>query len=87
MQLRRTTIEFRTAFTLTGRDGSWPAGSYVIDVEEARAFGVEASSSRRVATFIHVPLLAHGAKSIEVVQMSAAEVAGAMWSCGSGATH
>jgi hypothetical protein len=51
MQSREATISFPAPFTLPGLDRSYPAGSYVLRIDEEQ-LDVSFAATRRVATVI-----------------------------------
>jgi hypothetical protein len=50
-----TKVTFHRPFTLAALDGSQPAGTYRLVVEEEQIPGLSFVAFRRVATLLHVP--------------------------------
>ena len=54
MRTTKSTVQFRSVFTLNGSVGELPAGTYEIEVDEEEIHGIESKVYRRVATLLFV---------------------------------
>jgi hypothetical protein len=53
-----TTVMFRRPFWLAGIDGTQPAGTYLLVIDEEEIPGISFLAYRRTATTIHTPAVA-----------------------------
>lgn len=53
-------VTFAHAFSLRGVEGTVPAGTYRVDIEEERLDGLSFLAYRRLATFIRIPMSSAG---------------------------
>jgi hypothetical protein len=58
MRTTRTTLSFRSPFTLPELDQTQPAGDYILDTDEEAIDSMSRIAWRRVATFLHLPSIA-----------------------------
>ena len=77
MRSRRETITFRHPFRIKGIDRLLAAGAYEVITDEEMIEGLSFASFRRVATMIMVPGAAPRASSMEMISISAIDLADA----------
>ena len=77
MRSRRETIAFRHPFRIKGIDRQLPAGAYEVITDEEMIEGLSFASFRRVATMIMVPGAAPRSASMEMISISAIDLADA----------
>ena len=77
MRSRRETITFRHPFRIKGIDRVLPAGAYEVVTDEEMIEGLSFASFRRVATMIMVPGAAPRSSSMEMISISAIDLADA----------
>jgi hypothetical protein len=77
MRSRRETITFRHPFRIKGIDRQLQAGAYEVITDEEMIEGLSFASFRRVATMIMVPGAAPRASSMEMISISANDLADA----------
>ena len=74
---RRETVTFRHPFRIKGIDRQLRAGAYEVVTDEELIEGLSFASFRRVATMIMVPGAPPHHASIEMISISAADLADA----------
>lgn len=52
---RESLVSFRRPFTLAGWDGTLPAGTYRVSIDEAEIADITFLAYHRLATMLHVP--------------------------------
>jgi hypothetical protein len=77
MRSRRETITFRHPFRIKGIDRLLQPGAYEVITDEEMIEGLSFASFRRVATMIMVPGAAPRASSMEMISISATDLANA----------
>jgi hypothetical protein len=77
MRSRRETLTFLHPFRIKGIDRLLPSGAYDVVTDEEMIEGLSFASFRRVATMIMVPGAAPRASSMEMISISAADLADA----------
>jgi hypothetical protein len=77
MRSRRETITFRHPFRIKGIDRQLSAGAYEVVTDEEMIEGLSFASFRRVATMIMVPGAPPRSSSMEMISISAADLADA----------
>jgi hypothetical protein len=65
----RTTLSFRSPFTLPELDQTQPAGDYILDTDEETIDSMSRIAWRRVATFLHLPSIAQTRGFVERVSV------------------
>jgi hypothetical protein len=75
MRSRRETITFSHPFQIKGIDRLLPAGAYEVITDEEMIEGLSFASFRRVATMIMVPGAAPRSSSMEMISISAVDLA------------
>ena len=70
-------ISFAEAFTLPGREGSIPAGTYEVETEEELLEQLSFPVYRRASTTIRVPMQGGGASSYQMVRVDPADLVSA----------
>jgi hypothetical protein len=74
---RRETVQFKHPFRLKGIDRPLSAGAYEVVTDEEMIEGLSFASYRRVATMIMVPGAAPRRSSMEMIAISAVDLADA----------
>jgi hypothetical protein len=76
MQVRttRSIVRFSSEFLFFGFDAPRPAGEYEIEHDEELIEGALSLAYRRVATFIHLPAIAVGNLTRQMVPIDPAEL-------------
>jgi hypothetical protein len=69
MRTTRTTLSFRSPFTLPELDQTQPAGDYILDTDEEAIDSMSRIAWRRVATFLHLPSIAQTRGLVERVSV------------------
>jgi hypothetical protein len=77
MRSRRQTITFGHPFRIKGIDRELPAGAYDVVTDEEMIEGLSFASFRRVATMIMVPAAAQRSAALEMISISAVDLADA----------
>jgi hypothetical protein len=77
MRSRRETITFRHPFRIKGIDRLLAAGAYEVITDEEMIEGLSFASFRRVATMIMVPGAAPRSSTVEMISISAIDLADA----------
>ena len=77
MRSRRETITFGHPFRIKGIDRELPAGAYDVVTDEEMIEGLSFASFRRVATMIMVPAAAPRSAALEMISISAVDLADA----------
>lgn len=74
----RSTVRFSSEFLLHGLDGPQPPGEYRVDYDEEQIEGISFLAFRRVATFLHLPAIATGHSTRQMVPVDADELEAAL---------
>ena len=74
---RRETVTFKHPFRIKGIDRLLPAGAYEVVTDEEMIEGLSFASFRRMATMIMVPGAAPRSASMEMISITAADLADA----------
>jgi hypothetical protein len=77
MRSRRETITFRHPFRIKGIDRLLSAGAYEVITDDEMIEGLSFACFRRVATMIMVPAAAPRGSSMEMISISAIDLADA----------
>jgi hypothetical protein len=73
-----TTVTFRKRFALTSLDGTQPAGTYRLVVDEEEIQGLSFLAFRRTATMLHLPAVASAGSNHQVFLIDPEELASAL---------
>lgn len=74
----RSTVRFSSQFMLHGFDAPQPAGEYQVEYDEEQIGGGTFLAWRRVATFIHLPAVAAGSLTRQMVPIDPGELEAAL---------
>jgi hypothetical protein len=75
---QESTVTFRRPFTLKALDGSQPAGTYRLVVDEEEILGVSMHAYRRVATMLETPALGVRSGAVQSHLVDHADLAAAL---------
>ncbi|MBL8669673.1 MAG: hypothetical protein JNK11_03375 [Alphaproteobacteria bacterium] len=73
-----STVTFERPFTLASQDGQFPAGTYLLVVDEELIEGVSFPAYRRTATTLHTPAVAVRSGTRQAHPIAAAELDAAL---------
>lgn len=72
------TATFRHPFTISGVDGIFPAGCYVVRIEEEAMVGLSFIAYRRIETAMLVPLRRGSSNSVQAVSIDPRDLAASL---------
>ena len=74
----QSVVRFSSPFVLSGLDAAQPAGDYRVDLDEEAIDGLSRLAWRRVAAFIHLPVIALHSSTHQMVPVSPADLDAAL---------
>lgn len=74
----RSTVRFSSEFLLHGFDDPQPPGEYRVEYDEEQIEGASFLAFRRIATFLHLPAIASGQSTRQMVPIDPGDLEAAL---------